>query len=152
MNTPVDGEAARMLAEVRAANTELARRAVAPVWYHPALGLLMGGLVAVQGENLVLTFAYYPVFGLGCWLLARAYRRRTGLWINGYRSGRTRWVTVTLAVIFTAIMLTCAYARRKLGVDWATYAGGAVVATLTTIAGFVWEAAFRRDLRDGGSL
>lgn len=147
-----EDDAARMLAEVAAAKAELARRAVAPAWYHPALGLLMGGLVAVQGAPLLLVFGYYAAFGLGCWLLFAAYRLRTGMWINGYRPGRTRLIAVGLAAVFAAVMLACVHARRELGLVWAPYAGGAVVAILVTIGGFVWEAAFRRDLRDGDAL
>jgi hypothetical protein len=151
MNDSKD-DAARMLAEVEAAKAELARRAVAPAWYHPALGLLMGGLVAVQAAPLPLVLAYYAIFGVGCWRLVAAYRRRTGMWINGYRPGRTRLVALLLAAVFAAIMLACVYAHRELGLAWAPYAGGAVVAILVTIGGFVWEAAFRRDLRDGDTL
>jgi hypothetical protein len=145
-------DAARMMAEVQAANTELARRAVAPGWYHWTLGLLLGGVIAVQGAPLIAVYGYYLVFGLGCWLLMRAYRRHTGLWINGYRAGRTRWVAVGLAVIFAAIMLGSVYLQREHGVAWAGWAGGALVAVVATIGGYLWEAAFRRDLRDGGSL
>jgi len=46
-----DEDALRMLAEVEAANTDMAERAKAPIWYHPALGLLMGGLCAVQARR-----------------------------------------------------------------------------------------------------
>lgn len=146
-----NNDAARMMAEIRAANAELARRAVAPGWYHAALGLLMGGLVAVQGAPLPAVYGYYLVFGLGCWLLVRAYRRRTGLWISGYRAGRTRWVAIGLAVLFGLIMVGGVHLRRE-GLAWATLAGGAVAAVVVTIGGYAWEAAFRRDLRDGGSL
>lgn len=145
-------DAARMLAEIQAANSELARRAVAPAWYHPALGLLLGGIIAVQGAPLAMVFGYYLLVGLGCWLLVGAYRRHTGMWVNGYRRGRTRWVAVGLAVLFTAIMLGSVYLQRAQHLAWATWAGGAIVAVATTIGGFAWQAAFRRDLRDGGSL
>ena len=44
-----DGQGpAEALAAVRAARADLARRAKAPLWYHPVLGLLTGGLIAVQ--------------------------------------------------------------------------------------------------------
>ncbi|MBO9558224.1 MAG: hypothetical protein J7515_06505 [Caulobacter sp.] len=145
-------DAARMMAEIQAANAELARRAVAPGWYHAALGLLMGGLIAVQGAPVPAIFGYYLVFGLGCWLLFQAYRRRTGMWINGYRAGRTRWVAIGLAVLFGLIMVSSVHLLRERGLIWAPWAGGAIAAVVVTLGGYVWEAAFRRDLRDGGSL
>ncbi|MEH0197735.1 hypothetical protein V7S57_21195 [Caulobacter sp. CCNWLY153] len=145
-------EAARMLAEVEAANADLARRARAPIWYHPALGLLTGGLVAVQGQAVPLMLGAYLVFVVGLLLLVRAYKRRTGLWINGYRAGRTRWVSVVLAVLTALSVLGSAWLTREHGLAAGPLVVGAVIAVIVTIGGFVWEAAFRRDLRDGGSL
>jgi hypothetical protein len=150
--TSTNKDAARMMAEVRAANAELARRAVAPVWHHPALGLLAGGLIAMLGQPAPLILAYEAVFGLGCWLLVVAYKRRTGLWVSGYRKGRTRWLALALGAAYAVVAVTVLWAYRQMGVTWAPYAGGGLVAVVTTIQGFVWEAAFRRDLRDEGGL
>ncbi|WP_236627794.1 hypothetical protein [Caulobacter sp. B11] len=54
----IDNDPARMLAEVQAANAQLAQRARAPLWYHPALGLLMGGVAAVAGQPTPVILAY----------------------------------------------------------------------------------------------
>lgn len=147
-----DNDPATMLAEVRAANEELAKRAVAPVWYHPALGLLVGGLMAVQGADLSFVGAYYAAFSIGLVMLVAAYKKHTGLWINGYRSGRTRVVAIGLALTVTLIMLGSLWLQRSAGVTWAMVLGGAITAIITTAAGFLWEAAFRHDLRKGGGL
>jgi len=147
-----DPDASRMLAEVQAANAELAKRAVAPIWYHPALGLMVGGLIAVQGSELTFLGAYYAVFSIGLVMLMAAYKKHTGLWINGYRPGRTRVVAIGLAVTVTLIMWGSLWLYRSAGVTWAMVLGGGVSAVITTAGGFLWEAAFRRDLRDGGSL
>jgi len=145
-------DAARMLAEVEAANADLARRARAPVWYHPALGLLIGAVVAVQGQAVPLMLGVYAVFVVGLLLLVKAYKRRTGLWVSGYRAGRTRWVAVGLAVATALAVLGSALLVRERGLVAAPFVLGAVVAVIVTIGGFAWEAAFRRDLRDGAAL
>jgi hypothetical protein len=145
-------DAARMLAEVQAANTELAKRAVAPVWYHPALGLLSGGMVLALNASTAWAVVYSGVFVVGIGLLVLAYRRKTGLWINGYRKGRTRWVAIGLAAAFPAIGVASVWLQRERGLDWSPWAGAGAVFVLTTIAGFAWEAAFRRDLRDESGL
>ncbi len=145
-------EAARMLAEVEAANADLARRARAPVWYHPVLGLLLGGLVAVQGQSIPLMLGFYLVFLVGLALLVRAYKRHTGLWVSGYRAGRTRWVAVGLAVLTALTLPASAWLVCAHDLTAAPFVLGAVAAVVVTIGGFVWEAAFRRDLRDGGAL
>ena len=150
--TRPDPDPARMLAEVEAARAELARRAVAPLWYHPALGLLTGGLVAVQGTQLSFVGAYYAAFSIGLVMLVAAYRKRTGLWINGYRPGRTRVVAIGLAVTVALIMVGVLWLQRTAGIAWAPLLGGGIAAVIVTIGGFVWEAAFRRDLAEGGDL
>lgn len=147
-----DEDALRMLAEVEAANAALAERAKAPVWYHPALGLLMGGLIAVQGQPISIMLAFYAAYALGLVLLMRAYKRHTGLWINGYRAGRTRWIAVGLAALSSVMGLISIWLFRERGLAVAPFIFGAIVAVIVTIGGFVWEAAFRADLRDGRGL
>lgn len=152
MAEPSPADAARMAAEVHAARAEMARRAVAPVWYHPALGLLIGGLVAVQGQSLWIIGPYYVVFLVGLVGLVRAYRAHTGVWINGYRKGRTMIVAVGLATLVAAIMLGSVWLVRERGLTVAPFVGAVLVALLTTAGGFLWEIAYRRDLRDEAPL
>jgi len=152
MTDPTAAETASMLAEVRAANAELARRAVAPVWYHPALGLLAGGLAVVQAADPPWAGVYYAAFSLGLLLLVAAYKKHTGLWVSGFRPGRTRTVAIALSVLLVGILLGTSVLARLGGVVWAPYAGGALVTILTTAAGFAWEAALRRDLAEGDRL
>lgn len=147
-----DEDTLRMLAEVEAANADLAERAKAPAWYHPALGLLIGGLCAVQAASVAVMIGYYVVFLVGMALLIRAYKRHTGMWIGGYRAGRTRLVAVGLAVITTGLMLLSAWLFRERHEAVAPLVFGGLIAVFVTIGGFVWEAAFRADLRDGRSL
>ncbi len=152
MAQPSPADAARMLAEVNAARTEMARRAVAPVWYHPALGLLVGGLVAVQGQPLWILGLFYAVFGLGLAGLVRAYRARTGLWVNGYRKGRTMIVSLGMAALVVAIMLGSTWLIRSHGLTMAPFVAGVLAAIVMTAGGFLWEVAYRRDLQDGAHL
>lgn len=147
-----DEDALRMLAEVEAANADLAKRAKAPLWYHPALGLLIGALIAVQGQPTPILLAFYAAYIAGLALLVRAYKRHTGLWISGYRAGRTRWVALGLAALTTIGGVIAVWLLRERGLTSAPLVFGAIVAVIVTIGGFVWEAAFRADLRDGRPL
>jgi hypothetical protein len=131
---------------IAAANRQMAERAKAPGWYHWALGLLIGGLAAVQAAPIPWVFAYYAVFGLGVALLVRAYRRHTGMWIPGYRAGRTRWVAVGGAILVAGIMLGAVALERDLGLRGACLAAGVLLAGLVTGQGYLWEKAYRRDL------
>jgi len=145
-------DTASMLAEVRAANAELARRAVAPLWYHPTLGLLCGGAVAIQAAPIGARLVYMLAFALGLILLVKAYRRKTGLWVSGFRPGRTLWLTVSMVPVAMGTLWLTSWLEWERGVQGAFLIGGAGLAVLTTAYGFAWEALFRRDLRDESRL
>lgn len=147
-NTHMNEDTLRMLAEVDAAKADMARRAKAPTWYHPALGLLIGGLIAVQGQPIQVMLGVYAAYIAGLVLLMRAYKRHTGLWINGYRAGRTRWVAIGLAGLGMLGALIAIWLVRERGLTQAPLVFGAIVAVIVTVGGFVWEAAYRADLRD----
>ena len=67
---------------------EAAERLVTPWWYHPVLGVLVGGLVvAAQAASTACRIAVLVVFFVGLAALVRAYQRVTGLWVSGYRRG-----------------------------------------------------------------
>ena len=137
-------QAARALESLGEARAQLARRARAPWWYHPAAGLLTGGMVAAQA--LPRPGVALPLFVAGFLLLVHAYRKHTGLWVNGLRWGRTLWVMLPLLAASTVVLFVSVrygYARGQR--DVSLYCG-ATLALLVTAAGPLWERAFRADL------
>jgi hypothetical protein len=145
---PAPLEARLALQEAARAHETLARRARPPVWYNAALGLLIGALTAAMAGPTWLLIAAEALFCVGLVLLITAYRRKTGLWINGYRAGRTRVVAVSLAVATAALMLAGVWLKREHGLWQAPLVCAPIVAALVTVAGYVWQAAFRADLAD----
>jgi hypothetical protein len=141
-----DTESLEALNQIAAANREMADRVKAPGWYNWSLALLMGGMAAVQEAPLPAIFAYEVFFLVGVALLVRAYKRKTGVWIPGYRAGRTRWVSFGGAALVGAIMVGGVGLYRFMGVHGACIAAGVVVTALTRIHCYVWEKAYRRDL------
>lgn len=150
MTTAVDpAEAARQLADLEQSRAELARRIVAPWWYHPALGLVTASMIAMLAAPLVWRLVHLAfVFG-ACWLLMRAYKRRTGVWVHGWRAGRTRWVSAGLAAVVLAVGLASVGLWLATGEVLIHFVAAGLVAVLVTAAGPLWEAAFRRDLGAG---
>lgn len=61
-------------------------------------------------------------------------------------------VAVGLAALVAAIMLGSVWLSREQGLAIAPFIGGVLVALLTTAGGFLWEIAYRRDLRDEATL
>ena len=81
------------------AEAQMARAATCPPWRHALFGLMMGGLVAtpafempIRISLLVLLLAMIPI-------IVHSDRRRMGMFINGYRRGKTRVVAVGLLIV-----------------------------------------------------
>lgn len=137
------GEALDLITE---ANRQMAERAQPPGWYNWALAGLVGGLLAVQELSFAWVIGYEILAAVGVGLLIAAYRRHTGMWIPGYRAGRTRWVAIGAAVTFVAIDLFCIWLKRDLGLNGACLIGGFVLAGLTFVKCRAWMKAYRMDL------
>ena len=137
------GEALDLITE---ANRQMAERAQPPAWYNPALALLLGGLLAVQELSVAWVIGFELLAAVGIGLMIAGYRRHTGMWIPGYRAGRTRWVAVSAAITFVAIDLFCVWLKRDVGLDGACLIGGVVLAGLTFVKCRAWMKAYRMDL------
>ncbi len=144
--TPRAADAALALQKAANARAAVALRARAPIWYHPALGLLTAGIPISLTVSPLAEGVCGLVFALGVLFLVRAHRKHTGMWIPGYRAGRTRTVAIGMAVITVLVMLASLYLTDERGVRWAAAAGAAIVSAVVTAAGFLWEAAYAADL------
>lgn len=142
--TPTPAEALDLVAGTRA---DLADRLVTPWWYHPALGLLVGALVAsfARDSNSV-TMVAFGVYLVGIGSLMRAYRRKTGLWVNGLSAGRaSRW-GVWMGVV-TGVVMVAAVILANVGVPIAPVIGGALMVPLVVWFGHRFDEELRADLR-----
>ena len=98
-------DAAAQLAALQADRDEVAGRAMQPWWYDVVLGLLVAGFTASYSvhRHWIAPVALLLFLGGNLGLMT-VYRRRTGTWVGGYRSGRTRrvmgvWLTVSVVVL-----------------------------------------------------
>lgn len=148
MESDSRAEAAQALATITATRASLADRLVTPWWYHPAIGLLLGGLVASQAidsvalRNLVLV----PYFA-GVFALMSAYRKRTGLWVNGMLVGAGRRYVIALAVILGVLFVISVLGGVGAGKDWIPLAAGATCVPVVVYLGRRFDRALRADLR-----
>ncbi len=135
------------LAELQATRAALGAKAATPWWYHPALGLLCGGLwAALSAHSPWVILAADAVFAIGLACLVHAYRRITGVWVSGLRPGKTRravagWLVVLCAVLPLTLWLE--YGRDLRG---AAAAGGLVLAIAMTAIGAWWDRLLRAEL------
>jgi drug/metabolite transporter (DMT)-like permease len=143
-------EAGAALLAVRKQRAAAADRLVSPWWYHPCLGVLVGALLAAQATHspAVQSIAAVAIlFGVG--VLAGSYRRRTGLWVSGYRRGPAGRVTLALVAAYLACALAAGFLDFELGQRWAFVAAGAVAAIVTVVLGRRFDEALRDELRAG---
>lgn len=144
------GSAAQALEHVRAARAAVAERATCPAWKHPVMGGLMGALVVAQVGPAPLTFAIEGVCALGAAALFSIGRQK-GMWVNGYRRGRTRPVIFAFVAAFVLIMIAAAVLRRSYDLWWAPFVGGLVTFVLGTCASLKVNQVYRRELLSGES-
>lgn len=135
------------LVAIRAVQGRMARRARWSLARHAAFGVAMGGLVA----SYALPFRQ-ALGGLAlCLLLAAAIarwdRRRDGFFINGYRAGATRPITIAIG-LFTMAALIVAIAFKERW-SWSPLFAGLVVLVAATLGSIAWERAYRRELESG---
>ena len=68
---------------------ELAAAATYPQWRHAIFGLLMGGLMLAPALPSAGRIAMFAALLCAMLLIMRSDRRRSGMFLNGYRRGKT---------------------------------------------------------------
>ena len=142
-------EAAAALSARQASRERLAKAAAmsCPPERHLAFAGLMGGLVASQAADGVMVLVLEAAFICGVALVVMWDRRRTGMFINGYRAGPTRPVTFGLLAFTLATLALCDWLMFSYDLRWAPLVGGVVVAVVAYFASSIWQRIYLRDLR-----
>lgn len=143
---PSSTEAAEALAAMRASQARLAEAANCPPARHLAFAGLIGGLIAtpVLPMQYAILVEGMLLFGVG--LVVRWDRRRTGMFINGYRRGRTRPLTFAMLAVVLALYMLGFWLVRDRGIWWAPLATGTVAAGFGYYASILWQRTFRREM------
>jgi hypothetical protein len=93
-------EQARIALDAKAnAERELAGAVQCPPWRHIAFGLLMGALIATPAFPQMTRFAILAGILGAIALIIRSDRKRLGVFINGYRRGKTRIVVAVTLIV-----------------------------------------------------
>ncbi|HEX3422379.1 MAG TPA: hypothetical protein VHS33_03115 [Sphingomicrobium sp.] len=92
-------EALSALDAKRDAQMQMARAATCPPWRHGLFGLLMGGLVASPAFDFPIRMGILILILFSIPLIVSSDRKRMGMFINGYRRGKTRIVAVGILAV-----------------------------------------------------
>jgi hypothetical protein len=140
-------EQARIALDAKgSAERDLAAVVTCPPWRHLAFGLLMGGVVATPAFPLVPRFAILAAILVAIALIIRSDRKRLGVFINGYRRGKTR--IVTFGMLAVELGLYWISVRRGLDHDdqLTPLLLALVAVVLATAASVLWQRVFAREL------
>lgn len=101
-------EAAAAIGRVESSREWLANRVIAPGWYHPALGVLAGALIAI-GETRNWALFYWGVGGysVACGALMWVNQRRAGVWIGSRRGKAGLLFAGEVAALILLVGLAC---------------------------------------------
>ncbi len=144
------------LADVTASRESVADRLVTPWWYHPILGALLAAIVLVSALDaatwIVLVVTVSCAVGMG--ILAGAYQRVTGLWVDLRNTGprSRRWWLAYAAVVLITIGLAIAPSFTDVAypVPVAVLIATVVLAA-TIILGRRIDTALREEIRSGSA-
>jgi hypothetical protein len=141
-------EAAAALSAMQESRARLAAAANCPPERHLAFAGLLGGLVASQAAPPFVTMGLEALFALGVGLLFLWDRKRTGMFINGYRAGRTRPLTFSLLAVALSLGALGVWLKESYGIVWAPVPCGVVVGVAAYFMSAAWQNIYRRELRD----
>ena len=138
-------EARAALDAKQAAEQGLARAANCPPWRHALFALLMAALVATTALPIALRMGAMFLFLIGIVVIVQSDRRRTGVFVNGYRRGKTR--IVSFAMLAAIVPLYALSARAGLAGDTTTPLLLAAVTFIVSLVGsIIWQRVFVREL------
>ena len=138
-------EANAALEAVANAKRSVAAASVAPLWRHAAFGLVMALVILAAAIDDRLRWAPFAASMAGTFMLFLWDRKQTGMFVNGYRAGRTLPLTIALLIAMAGLAIL---AIRLNSI------GEPVLALLTAPAAFViafaaslwWERIFLAEM------
>ena len=140
-------EALAQLQAISDSRSALADRLVTPPWYHPALAGLIFVFVAGTSSSRwsSLTFS---LFSAGLAGLVLAYRRATGVWVNGWNSTGGRGSAVMLSVVLFGAVAVAVTVRAGVLPWWWAFVAAAAAAACAAWVGPRFDSSLRAALRE----
>jgi len=139
-------EARAALAAKTLAEQDLARLGTCPPWRHAAFAALETALVISPLASINGRFAILAVLFVGIFLIIRSDRRRLGVFINGYRRGRTRLVVVPMLLAILALYSLSTLAAFDWHMPWVSLLCTAATFPTCYFGSMLWQNVFRREL------
>ena len=119
-----------------------------PWWYDAGYGASCGVMVAGPAFPTPISMLCTAV-GLGILaVIVRKWTERTGVWVNGYKPRRARWVAFGLVAVFVAMVLLSIYLGRQLGLIWAGPLLGLLAGVAAVVASRIWTRVYLAETKE----
>jgi len=138
--------AAQALAFIEQSRVRLAAASETPPLRHAAFAMLMGLLVASPAVPFPFRIAVLVgIVAAIAWII-RWDRRRMGMFINGYRAGKTRRVTAVLLIAILPLHLASIWLTVDHAIWWAPLPLGVAASVLAWGCSIWWCRVFRHEM------
>lgn len=128
------------------AETQIARAANCPPWRHAVFGLMMGGLIGSFAFEFAIRTAIMVIVLVAIPIIIRSDRKRMGMFINGYRRGKTRYVIAGFMVLWLPLYAFSVHYGLTLHNHVVPLVLGVVAGALAIVASIIWQRVFVREL------
>jgi len=128
------------------ADHQVARLGECPPWRHAAFAGMLASLVVQPALPLAARFMMDGLFFLAVILIVRSDRRRLGVFINGYRRGKTRLVVLPLMLIWLALYAASYYFEKKFDAPLISVGLAVIAFVIGYYGSVIWQRVFRREL------
>jgi len=119
-----------------------------PWWYDAGYGAACGIMVAGPAFSTPISLLCTAVGLVILGVIVRKWTDLTGVWVNGYKPRRARWVAFGLAAVFVAMVLTSLYLGRQLGLVWAGPLLGLAAGVLAVVCSRIWTRVYLAETRE----
>ncbi len=140
-------EARAALGAVVGAQRELATLACPP-WRHAAFALCEAVLVATPAVAFGWRIALFVAVMAGIIACVMSDRRRLGVFINGYRRGRTRRVALLLLLGIAALYIASVWASLHAGMPLLSLALAVITFGISYWGSVTWQRVFVREMQE----
>lgn len=135
-------DAASALDAKRQAEMQMARAATCPPWRHALFGLMMGALIASFAFEFVIRTAILVLVLAAIPIIIRSDRKRMGMFINGYRRGKTRWVAFGILLFWLPIYAMSVHYGLDRHDHVIPLLLGALGFAIGTVGSMIWQRVF----------
>jgi len=140
-------EAASAMAAIEDRRAWLADRLIAPRWYHPALGVLAGALIAVaETRNWPLFYWAVAGYSAGCGALMWMNQRRVGVAVKYFRR-RVSIVFAAQVLTLSALVAVACWLDLDRGRRGTFLVAGVLAVAITILFGRWTDRALRADFQ-----